>query len=73
MKKYYTLYIARNEAGESTADAGALIGVKKSAYWAKENGINAFSLPEAFKLAKHYDMPVDELFKETPFIQKEVS
>ena len=72
MKKFYTLYIARNEAGDSAADAAKLLGITKSGYWNKENGISEFKLSEAFLLAERYDLSVDELFKETPFIKKKV-
>ena len=48
MKKFYQLYIARNEAGESTADVGKLIGLSKASYWNRENAITNFDLAEAF-------------------------
>lgn len=73
MKKFYTLYIARNEAGDSTADAAKLIGITKANYWNRENGITDFKLKEAFKLAEHYGLSVDELFQEAPKIRREVS
>lgn len=73
MKKFYTLYIARNEAGDSTADTALLLGITKGAYWNKENGKAEFKLSEAFILAEKYDLSVDELFKETPLIKKQVS
>lgn len=72
MKKFYTLYIARNEAGDSTADAAKLLGITKANYWNRENGVTDFKLKEAFKLAEHYGVPVDELFKEAPQIRREV-
>lgn len=74
MKKFYQLYIARNEAGESTADAGKLINKDKASYWNRENGKTPFTLPEAFILAKHYGKTVEELFPETLLLkEKEVS
>jgi len=73
MKKFYQLYIARNEAGDSLTTAGELIGVSKSNYWEKENGNTPFKLHEAFILARYYNMKVDDLFPETLLIlEKEV-
>lgn len=70
MKKFYTLYIARNEAGDSYEDIAKLLGMTKSAYWNKENGKTEFKLSEAFKIAEHYHTHVHELFKETLYIDK---
>lgn len=70
MKKFYQLYITRNEAGESTADVGKLIGLSKSSYWNRENGKTPFTLPEAFTLAEHYGRCIEELFPETLLIKK---
>lgn len=73
MKKFYQLYIARNEAGESTTDVGKLISLSKASYWNRENGKTPFTLPEAFTLAKHYGMSVEELFPETLLIKNNQS
>lgn len=73
MKKFYQLYIIRNEAGESTADVGKLIGLSKSSYWNRENGKTPFTLPEAFTLAEHYDKSIEELFPETLLIKNNQS
>lgn len=74
MKKFYQLYIARSEAGESTTDAGRLIQKDRAGYWSRENGKTPFTLPEAFILAKHYGKSIEELFPETLLIkEKEVS
>lgn len=74
MKKFYQLYIARNEAGESLTDAGRLIGAEKTSYWNRENGITPFKLHEAFILAKHYGVKVDDLFPEMmQMIEKETA
>lgn len=73
MKKFYQLYIARNEAGESTTDVGRLIGLSKSSYWNRENGKTPFTLPEAFTLAEHYDRSVEDLFPETLLIKNNQS
>lgn len=70
MKKFYQLYIVRNEAGESTADIGKLIGLSKLSYWNRENGKTPFTLPEAFTLVQHYGKSVEELFPETLLIKK---
>ncbi|CAM4127191.1 MULTISPECIES: helix-turn-helix domain-containing protein [Jeotgalicoccus] len=75
MKKFYQLYIARNEAGESTADVGKLIGLSKASYWNRENAITNFDLAEAFILAQHYGKTIEELFPEMVHMlqKKEVS
>lgn len=70
MKKFYQLYIARNEAGESTSDVGKLIKKDKVSYWNRENGKTPFTLPEAFILSKHYGKSIEELFPETLLIKK---
>ncbi|MEK4555846.1 helix-turn-helix transcriptional regulator [Jeotgalicoccus sp. FSL K6-3177] len=70
MKKFYQLYMVRNEAGESTADIEKLIGLNKSSYWNRENGKTPFTLPEAFPLAENYDRSIEELFPETLLIKK---
>lgn len=65
MKKYYQLYIARNEAGHSTEDAANLLGISKGGYWQKESGYSEFKLSEAFILAEIYGISVNDLFPET--------
>lgn len=73
MKKFYQLYIARNEAGESTTDVGKLIGLSKASYWNRESGKTPFTLPEAFTLAEHYGRSIEELFPETLLIKNNQS
>lgn len=62
--KHWNLWVARKEKNESQSDLGKLLGISAGRYMLKEQKKASFTLDEAVKLARHFDMSVDELFSE---------
>lgn len=54
----------RKEARLEQKDVADEIGMHAVTYGRKERGVNAFTLPEALKLAKLFDTTVEYLFGE---------
>ena len=56
------LKVLRAERDWTQADLGARLGVSRQAVNAIETGKYDPSLPLAFKLARLFDMPIEEIF-----------
>ena len=56
------LRVLRAERGWSQAELGGRIGVSRQAINAIETGKHDPSLPLAFRLARLFNMPIDEIF-----------
>ena len=59
------LRVLRAERGWSQAELGGRLGVSRQAVNAIETGKYDPSLPLAFKLARLFDMPIEQIFIET--------
>ncbi len=59
------LRVLRAERGWSQAELGGRLGVSRQAVNAIETGKYDPSLPLAFKLARLFDMPIEEVFTDT--------
>lgn len=57
---------------ETQSDIADLIGVKLRTYQNKEAGISQFKQDEMFKIAKHFNKRIDEIFLPTNFMNHEV-
>ena len=58
------LRVLRAERGWSQAELGGRLGVSRQAVNAIETGKYDPSLPLAFKLARLFDMPIEQIFNE---------
>ena len=58
------LRVLRAERGWSQAELGGRLGVSRQAVNAIETGKYDPSLPLAFKLARLFEMPIEEIFSE---------
>ena len=58
----YRLRVLRAERGWSQAELGGRIGVSRQAINAIETGKHDPSLPLAFRLARLFNMPIEEIF-----------
>jgi putative transcriptional regulator len=58
------LRVLRAERGWSQAELGGRLGVSRQAVNAIETGKYDPSLPLAFKLARLFDMPIEQIFDE---------
>ena len=58
------LRVLRAERGWSQAELGGRLGVSRQAVNAIETGKYDPSLPLAFKLARLFDMPIEEIFSD---------
>ena len=58
------LRVLRAERGWSQAELGGRLGVSRQAVNAIETGKYDPSLPLAFKLARLFDMPIEEIFQD---------
>lgn len=58
------LKVLRAERGWSQAELGGRVGVSRQAVNAIETGKYDPSLPLAFKLARLFDMPIEEIFSD---------
>jgi putative transcriptional regulator len=58
------LKVLRAERGWSQAELGGRLGVSRQAVNAIETGKYDPSLPLAFKLARLFDMPIEEIFSD---------
>jgi putative transcriptional regulator len=58
------LKVLRAERGWSQAELGGRLGVSRQAVNAIETGKYDPSLPLAFKLARLFDMPIEEIFND---------
>ena len=58
------LRVLRAERGWSQAELGGRLGVSRQAVNAIETGKYDPSLPLAFKLARVFDMPIEQIFSE---------
>ena len=58
------LKVLRAERGWSQAELGGRLGVSRQAVNAIETGKYDPSLPLAFKLARLFEMPIEEIFKD---------
>ncbi len=56
------LRVLRAERGWSQAELGGRLGVSRQAVNAIETGKHDPSLPLAFRLARLFDMPIEEIF-----------
>lgn len=56
------LRVLRAERGWSQAELGGRIGVSRQAVNAIETGKHDPSLPLAFRLARLFDLPIEEIF-----------
>ena len=59
------LRVLRAERGWSQADLGARLDVSRQAVNAVETGKYDPSLPLAFKIARLFDMPIEEIFDDS--------
>lgn len=59
----HSLYVARRENRLKQRDLAKVLNIDPVTYQRKESGKAVFTLPEAFILANHFEMTVDELFK----------
>ena len=57
------LRVLRAERGWSQAELGARLGVSRQAVNAIETGKHAPSLPLAFRLARLFGQPIEEIFE----------
>ncbi|MEB7657616.1 helix-turn-helix domain-containing protein [Mammaliicoccus vitulinus] len=62
MRKNWSIYIARNEAGHSQEFVAKKLGITKQRFGLKELGKANFTIPEAKILSELYGMTLDELF-----------
>lgn len=60
------LRVLRAERGWSQAELGGRIGVSRQAVNAIETGKHDPSLPLAFRLARLFDLPIEEIFNDEP-------
>jgi putative transcriptional regulator len=60
------LRVLRAERGWSQAELGGRLGVSRQAVNAIETGKHDPSLPLAFRLARLFDMPIEEIFADEP-------
>jgi putative transcriptional regulator len=60
------LRVLRAERGWSQAELGGRLGVSRQAVNAIETGKYDPSLPLAFKLARLFEMPIEEMFDDGP-------
>ncbi|MCH4984908.1 helix-turn-helix transcriptional regulator [Macrococcoides goetzii] len=60
--KHYKLWIARMEKNMSQREVVKRIGISQGRYGLKESKKASFTLEECQKLAKLFDMTIDELF-----------
>ena len=58
------LRVLRAERGWSQAELGGRVGVSRQAVNAIETGKYDPSLPLAFKLARLFDMPIEDIFSD---------
>ena len=58
------LRVLRAERGWSQAELGGRLGVSRQAVNAIETGKYDPSLPLAFRLARLFDMPIEQIFKD---------
>jgi putative transcriptional regulator len=58
------LRVLRAERGWSQAELGGRLGVSRQAVNAIETGKHDPSLPLAFKLARLFDMPIEDIFSD---------
>ena len=58
------LRVLRAERGWSQAELGGRLGVSRQAVNAIETGKHDPSLPLAFRLARLFDMPIEEIFND---------
>jgi putative transcriptional regulator len=56
--------VLRAEREWSQAELGERIGVSRNSVNAIENGRHDPSLPLAFRIAKQFDLPVDQVFED---------
>ena len=56
------LRVLRSERGWSQAELGGRIGVSRQAVNAIETGKHDPSLPLAFRLARLFELPIEEIF-----------
>jgi putative transcriptional regulator len=56
--------VLRAERKWTQADLGEKIGVSRNSINAIENGKHDPSLPLAFRLAKHFGLPVEQVFED---------
>ena len=56
---------------ETQSDIADLIGVKLRTYQNKEAGISQIKQDELFKIAKHFNKRIDEIFLPTNFMNHE--
>ena len=59
------LRVLRSERGWSQAELGARLDVSRQAVNAVETGKYDPSLPLAFKIARLFDMPIEEIFDDS--------
>ncbi|MCH4331166.1 helix-turn-helix transcriptional regulator [Staphylococcus haemolyticus] len=60
--KYWNLYIARKEKGDTQRKVAQKLGISSQRYQLKESGKAYFTLPEAKILSEMYGMSIDDLF-----------
>lgn len=61
------LMVLRKEHNESQSEIAALIGLSLAGYQLKESGKHQFKANEMFKLAKHYKLPMEQIFLPTKY------
>lgn len=68
----YKLAGIRKEHGESQKDLAKLLNVNIQSYRNKEMDKTEFKLSEMFKIAKHYQMRVDDIFLSRKYTIREL-
>lgn len=62
MSKHYTLWIQRMEKNMTQKDVAKVLGISPGRYMLKESKRASFTLEECQKLAKLFNMTIDDLF-----------
>lgn len=60
--KHYKLWIVRMESNMSQREVAKVLGISPGRYGLKESKKASFTLEECQKLAKLFNMTIDELF-----------
>lgn len=61
----------RESIGQTQEEFASIINVSKVNYSKKENGKVKFSLNEAFKIANHFNKPIETIFGNTEVSKNE--
>ena len=52
----------RHKNGTRQSELAHLLGMSKANYSKKENGLVKFTVEEAFRISKYFEMPIEQIF-----------